>query len=149
MKGMVGFLFFLLFVGGLFFVFLKGKSFMDEGFSGGGAELTGMRWQAAYLGADEVPEDAGLWVEFGLDGGVEGHGGCNGFSGSLQVTDGDLSVGPLAATRMACEEPVMGRETAFLSALQQSTAFEVSGQNMRTLDSDRNLLVEFNSSEAE
>ena len=51
------------------------------------------------------------------------------------------------STRMACPEPVMGRESAYLSALQQATAFEVSGQRMSCLDDDRNLLVEFVASE--
>ena len=37
----------------------------------------------------------------------------------------------------------MDRETAYLSALQQGTLFEVSGERMSALDAERKMLVEF------
>ena len=99
MKGVIGFLFFLLFVAGLFLVFLQGKSMTGAGLSAGGAELTAVRWQATYVGAESVPEDAEIWVQFEVDGSIRGNAGCNSFSGSLEQTDAGVKVGPLGATR--------------------------------------------------
>jgi heat shock protein HslJ len=143
MKGVIGFLFFLLFMAGLFLVFLQGKTMTGAGLSAGGAELTAVRWQATFIGPEPVPEDAGIWVLFEVDGSIGGNAGCNSFSGSLEKTESGIKVGPLAATRMACPEPAMSRETAFLGALQQASAFEVAAQRMACLDSAGNLLVEF------
>ena len=143
MKGVIAFLFFLLFMAGLFLVFLQGKTMTGAGLSAGGAELTAVRWQASFIGPETVPEDAGIWVQFEVDGSIGGHAGCNSFSGSLETADSGIKVGPLAATRMACPDPVMSLETAFLGALQQAVTFEVAGQRMMSLDNDGNLLVEF------
>ncbi len=147
MKAMIGFLFFLLFMAGLFLVFLQGKTLAPPG-AGGGAELTGVQWRPTYVGAEAVPEDAGLWVRFEVDGSINGHAGCNSFFGSLETTDDGVKVGQLGSTRMACPEPIMDRESAFLSALQQGALFEVSGERMTCLDAHRKLLVEFVASEA-
>ncbi len=137
----------MLFLAGLFLVFLKGKQMTGQIATGGGSELTAVRWQPTYIGPEPVPEDAGLWVQFEVDGSISGHAGCNTFFGSLQQTESGLEVGALGSTRMACPEPVMSRESAFLSALQQATAFEVSGERMTSLDADRTLLVEFAAAE--
>lgn len=147
MKGIIGFLFFLLFMAGLFLVFLQGKSMTGTGLSAGGAELTAVRWRATYVGAESVPKDAGIWVRFEVDGSIGGNAGCNSFSGSLEKTESGVKVGALGATRMACPDPAMSRENAFLGALQKSTAFEVAGQRMTTLDSEGNMLVEFAASD--
>ena len=143
MKSMIGFLFFLLFMAGLFLVFLQGKTLTPPGAAGGGAALTDVHWRPTYVGAEAIPEDAGLWVQFEVDGSIKGHAGCNSFFGSLETTDDGIKVGSLGSTRMACPEPIMDRESAYLSALQRGTLFEVSGERMSCLDDDRNLLVEF------
>ncbi|MDJ0748634.1 MAG: META domain-containing protein [Woeseiaceae bacterium] len=146
MKAMIGFLFFLLLLGGFALVSLKGNQM--SGLSAGGATLTGVRWRPTYVGAESIPEDAGMYVQFEVDGSISGHAGCNSFFGSLEKTESGVKVGPLGATRMACEEPKMSLETSFISALQQSTNFDVSGGRMRCLDDNRQLLAEFVASEA-
>ncbi len=148
MRAVVGFLFFLLFLAGLFLVFLQGKHMTGQIDLAGDPELTGIRWQPTYVGPEPIPGDAGLWVQFDFDGGITGHAGCNSFFGSLQQTDTGIEIGAIGSTRMACPEPVMSRETAFLSALQQAAAFETSGGRMTLLDADRTLLVEFTAGEA-
>ena len=146
MKAMIGFLFFLLLLGGFALVSLKGNQM--SGLSAGGATLTGVRWRPTYVGAESIPEDAGMYVQFEVDGSINGHAGCNSFFGSLEKTESGVKVGPIGATRMACEEPKMSLETSFISALQQSTNFDVSGGRMRCLDDNRQLLAEFVASEA-
>ena len=142
MKALVGFLFFLLFLAGFFLVFLQGKQMAGSNPAAGGASLTGKEWRPVYLGAEAVPDDAGLIVQFEVDGSIKGHGGCNSFFGSLEKTEAGVKVGPLGSTRMACPEAIMNRETAFLNALQQTTIFEVSGNRLSCLDDNRKLLIE-------
>ena len=107
MKAVIGFLFFLLFMAGLFLLFLQGKSITGTGLSAGGAELTAVRWRATYVGAEPIAEDAEIWVQFEVDGSIRGNAGCNSFSGSLEKTESGIRVGPLGATRMACPGPAM------------------------------------------
>jgi heat shock protein HslJ len=67
---------------------------------------------------------------------VSGNGGCNTYNGGY-VLDGDaVTVGPLASTMMACDEPVMDQEAQFLAALQVPSTVEVSGANVTLRDAD-------------
>ena len=142
MKGVVGFLFFLLFLAGFFLVFLQGKQLANQNLSAGGAKLTGVRWRPIYIGAEAIPQEAGLYVQFEHDGSINGHGGCNAFFGSLEETESGVTVGPLGSTRKACAEAVMRREDAFLESLQETTGVELAGNRLTCLNADRKLLVE-------
>ena len=95
MKAIVGFAFFLLFLAGIAFVMLQGRQMAKLG--GGGAELTGVSWRP--VGGAAVPDDSGMYVSFDVDGSIKGHGGCNGFFGSLQQSETGIEVGPLGSTR--------------------------------------------------
>ena len=110
---------------------------------GGGAGLTGISWRPIMVGDEAIPEDSGIFVSFEVDGGIKGRGGCNNFFGSLEQTEAGLEIGPLGATRMACPEPIMSREMAFLEALQKTRDFQVSNDSMRLLDDEGSVLAEF------
>ncbi len=110
------------------------------GAAGGGAELTGVKWRPVTVGEDAIPDDSGMFIQFEVDGSIKGHGGCNGFFGSLEQTKSGVGVGPLGATRLACPEPVMSREMTFLDAVQKTTNFDVGNGDLRLLD-DRNSVV--------
>jgi len=142
MKSMMGFGFFLLFLAGIALVMLQGRQMAQQKMGGGGAEMTGIAWRPTVIGADSMPADSGMFVQFEVDGSIKGHGGCNGFFGSLEETDTGIKVGPLGATRMACEEQVMNREQAFMTALQDGRAFEMGANRLQVLDADGTLLVE-------
>jgi heat shock protein HslJ len=60
---------------------------------------------------------------FGADGQITGSGGCNTFSGPYRSTSTLLSIGPLAATQMACDQPIMDQEMAYLAALQRTSTY--------------------------
>jgi len=141
MKAMMGFGFFLLFLAGLALVMLQGRDMIQVG--GSGAEVTGVSWRPVSVGDDAIPEDAGLYLLFEVDGSIKGHGGCNGFFGSLQQSESGIEVGPLGATRMACPEKVMDREMAFLDAVQRTQGFESGGGSMSLLDEASDVLAEF------
>ena len=141
MKSMFGFAVFLLFLAGIALVMLQGRSMMSVG--GGGAELTGISWRPVSVGDQEIPEDSGLYVLFEVDGSIKGHGGCNGFFGSLEKADSGIAVGRLGATRMACPDEIMDREMAFMAAVQKTRDFRSGGDRMSLIDEGGSVLAVF------
>ena len=142
MKAIFGFGFFLLFLAGIALVMLQGRQMAQKNLPGGGASLTGVNWRPAIVGAESMPEESGMFVQFEVDGSFKGHGGCNSFFGSLEQADSGVSIGPIGATRMACPEPIMNREAAFITALQNTKEFELGRDKLHLLDDDRTLLAE-------
>ena len=141
MKAMMGFGFFLLFLAGIALVMMQGKQMIQVG--GGGVEVTGVNWRPVSVGDEAIPEDAGLYLLFEVDGSIKGNGGCNSFFGSLQQADSGIEVGPLGGTRMACPETIMNRETTFMDAVQKLRDFKTTGDGMSLLDEQGNVLASF------
>ena len=106
-----------------------------------GAEFTGIDWRPTSVEGEAVPDDTDQFVRFEVDGSISGHGGCNRFFGALTNVDGSIEVGPLGATRMACPEPIMSREMAFLDAVQKTRGFDFRKENLRLLDEKGGELV--------
>lgn len=143
MKATIGFGFFLLLLAGIALVALKGRQMAEQNLSGGsGAELTGTTWRPTVIGSSLMPEDSGMYITFDVDGSINGHGGCNGFFGALQQADSGIEVGPLGATRMACGQLIMTRETKFLQAVQNMRGFQKGRDSTKLLDGDGNVLAE-------
>ena len=78
-----------------------------------------------------------ITLNFGADKQVNGSSGCNNYSGGFESTTATLKVGPLAATQKACTTPegVMVQEQQYLTALQNSATYEVSGSTLTIRDS--------------
>ncbi len=75
--------------------------------------------------AEDVPDTAVVSLEF-ADGQVSGRSACNSYFGGYTADDdGSLSFDALGGTEMACEEPLMTLEAAYLSALGAVTSFSV------------------------
>ncbi len=142
MKAIMGFGFFLLFLAGIALVMLQGREMAGQNMPGGGVSMTGIEWRPTLLGANEIATDSGMFVLFEVDGSITGNGGCNNFFGSLQTTEGKLSVGELGSTRMACPPDIMENETAFLKALQDTTQFEMGKNSLQLLGPSNALLAE-------
>ena len=87
------------------------------------AQLAGSEWRPTEIGGVEVPAGSDLFVRFGGEGKLRGHGGCNGFFGTYRLAGDGIEIGKLGATRMACAEPVMAREALFLQALAKARQF--------------------------
>ncbi len=143
MKGIIAFAFFLLFLAGIAFVNLKGGQMAKLGAPGGGAGVTGVKWRPVMVGDDKIPDDSGMFIQFEVDGSIKGHGGCNGFFGSLEQTESGIGVGPLGSTRMACPEAIMSREMTYLDAVQKTRNFDAGNADMRLLDEEDEILAEF------
>jgi heat shock protein HslJ len=91
-------------------------------------ELVGPDWQLnAYNngrgGVQSVLADSKSDAVFGTDGRVTGSAGCNRYMGGYQASSGSLTIGPLATTRMACEQALMDQEAAYIQALESTAEY--------------------------
>lgn len=105
--------------------------------------LAGTKWQVrAYNNGKSavvsVLDGTTPSVEFSEDAQISGSGGCNTITGSFTTMDGDITIGPLATTMMACTEPegVMEQEAQLLAALESAATYSIEGPllEMRTAD---------------
>jgi heat shock protein HslJ len=98
-----------------------------------GAELEGVTWRVVDLpGFDAAALGAArqeLTLRF-ADGRVAGFAGCNRFSGSYRLDGERLSLGSMAVTRMACPEPAMTLERAFLAAFTGDLRVALHGDRL-------------------
>ena len=107
------------------------------------AELAGSEWRPTEIGNRPLPDDSGAFVRFEADGRLAGHSGCNGFFGSYRLDGNRIEIGPLGATKMACEPAVMDRETLFLRALSMARTFQRDGTRLTLWDENGDPLVLF------
>jgi heat shock protein HslJ len=83
------------------------------------AVLGGVEWiLTAWNRGEPAPEDPAIALVY-EDGNLAGYSGCNRFFATAKdgETPGDLSVGPVGATKMMCPDPQMSVEQRFLSQL--------------------------------
>jgi heat shock protein HslJ len=103
--------------------------------------LTGTDWSATGIntGTDAVSSlVAGTTVTavFGDDGTISGNAGCNTYNGTYEVSGTDMTIGPLATTKMACEPDVSTQEANYLAALGQVSTFKIRGDQLELRDAD-------------
>ncbi len=66
---------------------------------------------------------------------VSGSSGCNTYSGTVASSraagpSNNITVGPLAATEMACEEAVMNQEQNYLASLSSAQSYTITGNTL-------------------
>jgi heat shock protein HslJ len=73
------------------------------------------------------------------DGQVSGSAGCNRFSAAYEVDGQAISFGPARSTRMACAQPLMEQEQAFMAALESAVSWSIDGNvlDMHRADGQR------------
>ena len=96
--------------------------------------LAGITWvlDAASTGSllDEPPAGARVDIRFD-DGELRGTSGCNQYGGSYEAGgDGTISFGAMMMTEMACDEPRMALESAYIEALGAVTGFQVTDNGL-------------------
>lgn len=106
-----------------------------------GPQLAGSEWRPQEIGGVDVPAEADMFVRFGGEGRLEGHGGCNGFFGSYRLSGEAIEIGPIGATQMACPEPVMDREFRFLQGLENARRFTRDRVDLLLSDDAGNALM--------
>jgi len=104
--------------------------------SGESGDLTGTTWVLTELDGEPLPD--GVTVDLTFDGErVAGSSGCNQYNSAATFEDGAVSVEPaIASTMMACEQPAMDVEVAYLTALTEVTTYTVEGSTLMLADSD-------------
>ena len=95
------------------------------------AGLAGTSWMLTQQDGKPVAAGVTITAQFGADGNVSGSGGCNNYNGSYTVEGGSITFGMIASTMMACPEPQMGAEAAYLGALEKVNAWTVDGATLR------------------
>jgi heat shock protein HslJ len=104
----------------------------DQAVEGTTWELTGTVTSDA---ASSVPDaaEASLTIE---DGQAAIATGCNTGTGSATVGEGTITFGPIATTKMACEDDLMALETTVLAVLSGETTYEVDGDQLTVTNGD-------------
>lgn len=102
------------------------------------SQLSGTRWiLTSYLNesGSMIPVVPGsrITAEFS-NGQVGGSAGCNSYSGPYKLDGKGLSIGQLASTMMACDEPLMQQESAFLAALGKTASYQIVDGQLSLLD---------------
>lgn len=96
--------------------------------------LTGTTWSLDGIGTDgavsTVPSGVVSTLEIGPDGAIRVDTGCNRGTGTVSITERDITVGPLALTRMACPSPADQVEQAVMSTLQGQVGYTISGDSL-------------------
>lgn len=98
--------------------------------------LAGSEWRPLQIGEHEPADSSRIFLRFEAAGRLSGHNGCNGFFGSYEITGDRIAIGPLGATQMACEQPVMELETAFMQMLGQARGFVRDGTRLVLTDDE-------------
>jgi heat shock protein HslJ len=60
--------------------------------------------------------------------GVSGRSGCNQYFGEFTLVDGRVTLAGLGGTEMACEEPIMALEAAYLGGLAKVDSARMDGE---------------------
>ena len=86
-------------------------------------ELAGTNWTVDSVGGTVVPGGAANFVRFTGDA-ISARFGCNTLNGRYAVSGITLSVGPLAATRMACADMTAEERAQRILAVPTTFAFD-------------------------
>jgi heat shock protein HslJ len=121
----------------------------DSGSNGGStqdpAALEGESWiltQMLSAGGQTQIVEVGVSAEF--DGStISGTAGCNTYNASYEASGGDISFGPIAATKKLCPEDEQSTEDRYLQLLAGIGSFEVSGRSMSMNDADGTPVLQF------
>jgi len=95
--------------------------------SSGPSTLSGTSWKLTMLGNAAPTAEATL--VFAADS-ASGSAGCNTFNATYTADASSLKFGPIALTRMACEPGVTTFESAYVSALTNTTKYVMTADQL-------------------
>ncbi|MEO1199184.1 MAG: META domain-containing protein [Pseudomonadota bacterium] len=90
-------------------------------------------WRVVAISGEETDADVEVTMTFAT-GMVSGTGGCNRYSGDYDLDGETLSLGAIAATRMACPDPQMEVEMAFFAALETVVGYRMTDTGLLLVD---------------
>lgn len=89
--------------------------------------------------ATNAPELAKVRLTFGADGQVAVNAGCNTGGGSYEDTDTTITFGPVALTKMGCDEDRMAVESHVAAVLDGEVEFTIEAASLTLTNGDRGL----------
>ena len=122
-----------------------GGSGTNDGGTQDPAALEGESWiltQMLTAGGQTEIVQTGVSAQF--DGTtISGKAGCNTYNASYEASGGDISFGPIAATKKVCPEDQQSTEDRYLQLLAEIGSYEVSGRSMSMNDTDGTPVLQF------
>ncbi len=121
--------------------------FMTSPDDGGAQDIPGVqsgKWRITQLNLDVVPARTAPVLSFGVDGRVSGTSGCNNFSAEYTLDGNRIALGPIAATKRACEAGLMEQERRFFDILGSLYRASLDGDGLLVLEGtgDQRLVAE-------
>jgi heat shock protein HslJ len=117
----------------------------DSSGSQSGGDLTGKVWALTALNGQPLVAGTGISAQFTADGKVSGSAGCNQYLGKYTVSGSNITFdSSIASTMMACPQPVMGQESAYLKALGAAKIYAVTGDQLALTDANNVRLATYN-----
>jgi len=88
--------------------------------------LAGVEWVVEDMDRSGIIDASRLTLEFDAAARrVAGRGGCNRYNAAFDLSGEGLSIGPAAATRMACASALMEQEQRFFALLSRISRFDI------------------------
>lgn len=122
----------LLLVAALLVAACSGSTASTDPSAGGPVDASGS-WvlTAGTANGQPIPIVEGRPITLQIEGAtVGGQSACNQYFGELTLVDGTVRIGGLGGTEMACEEPVMASEAAYLDALGTVVGARMDGSSL-------------------
>jgi len=91
------------------------------------------KWLAEDIDGRGVIDNAQSTLEVKADGSVAGNTGVNRYGGTAQITEQNITFGPLATTRRAGPPALMDQELKFTDALAKSVGFRIKENGLMYL----------------
>lgn len=100
-------------------------------------------WRLERLKGAENFDPAKTEMRIGADGAISTTVGCNRASAKAKIEGDKMSLGPLAATRLACPPELAGLEVEYFAALEAARSFRLEDSALALLDEKGEKLAEF------
>lgn len=101
-------------------------------------------WLCEDIDKKGVIDIAQSTLELKPDGTVAGNTSVNRYSGTVEISDNNFALGPLATTRRAGPPALMDQESRFLAALAKAKRFVVDENEVLTMfDEEQNAVLRF------
>ena len=76
-----------------------------------------------------------------------GNAGCNSYSAPFKLDGDQISIGSITATMMACAEPVMQQESAYLATLEKAASVSISDEVLTFSDAQGTVILSYHALE--
>ena len=93
--------------------------------------LDGTEWELRYIRKSVPIPGSVIFIVFN-NGEMHGSSGCNSYFGEYKISNGSISIGPIAMTEMACLEPegAMQQEQDYLAFLSEVETYSINGDQL-------------------